>query len=652
MGKEDLALTSKRKLYHSMQLIKIVLGSVVFVLSITVLQLNHLDFYVPYLSGAMAFSGILALFIQRKFDTKLKWGPLFITNFDFIAFLYSIYIAKFFYNTLFFWMAGVVTLTYFFTKAKWAIVQAVITISVLLWWGHTGFHTYLDIVTDDTYIRSFTLSSLVNLIFVFTIFHVNQKIKNAYYQKLEKTTLDLEDVTSLPLCNPNPLFVYSSQQELSPKNKVAREFVLFSSNEELEDLILFAKKVLANKQSDSLIIKLNEFEFMVNAVFVKDKVNLYLTDITELMETRRVFQEKEQYNRAIIDAMPGFVSWIDRERQYLGVNDHMCEFFNKKQEDFIGQPIGEVSQGDQIIVDLVEDLFENDKDLLQKEFSFNYKEKEYWSYVTLKQYNNGNNAVLVSTDITKLKEAEKQVREEQAKAESNAKLAAFGEMAAGIAHEINNPLAILNGIGHRLQKLKEKDKLSDEKFYDLLNKLFYGVERISKIIMGMKNLARDGADDDFEFAKVQDILDDSLVLLSKKCRHKNIELKVAQIPEDSGMICQRVQISQVLVILINNSIDAIEQLNEKWIEIGYQDNDNFAFISVSDSGAGIPESVARKIFEPFYTTKGVGKGTGLGLSLASKIVKAHGGTFSLDRESKNTKFIIQIPKKKSIKSAA
>lgn len=652
MVNKNTVFQTKEQLYMYMQLIKIVLGSVVAIGAFAFVPTNKFNFYIPYISAAMVMSGLAAIWVRNKFDHNTKWSPYLFTTIDLYAFLGCIYISGFVYNTIFFWTAGLIASIYFFTTFKFALSQAFTTGVFIIMWVESGLVKHDIIATDGSYSEAFIISTLANLIFVFSLFHYNEKLKRDFQDELIKVKGDVDKITTFPMMNPNPIFEYSIEEVLVPKNKVAREFILFAENEQLEDLIMLASSVLEVKKTNTKIIKLSDKDFQANAVFVEGRINLYLTDVTELLETKRVFQEREQYNRAILDAMPGFVSWIGKDRKYLGVNNHMCDFFGKKSDDFIGHTIGEISQGNNIISNLVEELFEYDKDVLQKEFSFEFNEKEYWSYITLKQYNEGENAVLVSTDITKLKEAQQQIREEQAKAESSAKLAAFGEMAAGIAHEINNPLAILNGIGYRLQKLKEKDKLTDEKFNDLITKLFYGVERIQKIITGMKNLSREGVNDEFEYAKIQDMLDDSLVLLAKKCSHSNIDLRLPEIPNNLGVVCQRVQISQALVILINNSIDAIESLDSKWIKIDVEEHEENIKISVSDSGLGITPEVAEKIFEPFYTTKGVGKGTGLGLSLANKIIKNHGGSFILDQECENTKFDMIFPKEISVKSAA
>ena len=159
----------------------------------------------------------------------------------------------------------------------------------------------------------------------------------------------------------------------------------------------------------------------------------------------------------------------------------------------------------------------------------------------------------------------------------------------------------------------------------------------------MKNLSSDGQNDTFEMSFIKEIIDDSLVLLSKKCEVNNIELIISNYDKQIDFFCQRVQISQVLVILFNNSIDAIQNNQHKWIKIFIEKLDNNLKISVVDSGCGVDISVTEKIFKPFFTTKKVGKGTGLSLSLAERFIKAHKGEFTLDQESINTKFDIVIP---------
>ena len=103
------------------------------------------------------------------------------------------------------------------------------------------------------------------------------------------------------------------------------------------------------------------------------------------------------------------------------------------------------------------------------------------------------------------------------------------------------------------------------------------------------------------------------------------------------------QISQVLLNLFNNSFDAIENSDTKWIKHEVVYLENFARLEISDSGSGIQKALADKIMQPFFTTKPIGKGTGLGLSISRSIIEEHGGKFFLDETCPNTKFIIELP---------
>lgn len=113
------------------------------------------------------------------------------------------------------------------------------------------------------------------------------------------------------------------------------------------------------------------------------------------------------------------------------------------------------------------------------------------------------------------------------------------------------------------------------------------------------------------------------------------------------LLCDRVQISQVMINFLSNAFDAIESHQEKWVEINCEDDTYFDIITFTDSGHGIPPEVVEKMFNPFYTSKDVGKGTGLGLSISKGIMEKHGGEIMVDRTSKNTCFVLKIPKEES-----
>jgi signal transduction histidine kinase len=152
---------------------------------------------------------------------------------------------------------------------------------------------------------------------------------------------------------------------------------------------------------------------------------------------------------------------------------------------------------------------------------------------------------------------------------------------------------------------------------------------------------------------VKDLINDSLAYCIDNLKFHNINLIIEDIPADIHLECRAIQISQVLLNLINNARDAIkEQSEEKWIKIGVQEIDNVVEFSLTDSGKGIPPEIRHKILEPFYTTKPNGEGTGLGLSISKNIIESHSGILQIAENTENTKIIFSIPKRIPMQASA
>lgn len=246
-------------------------------------------------------------------------------------------------------------------------------------------------------------------------------------------------------------------------------------------------------------------------------------------------------------------------------------------------------------------------------------------------------------DITDRKEYEAQLETTKAKSIASAKLASLGEMAGGVAHEINNPLAIISMNAAQLNELLDDPEVTKEELKMFVEKIQKTTTRIDRIVKGLKSFARGGELDPFISTSVKSIVENTLELCSEKLKKHSVELRLKNIV-DVSIECRESQIGQVLLNLISNGVDAIDKLSDKWIEIELKDLDGYVVVDVTDSGHGIPEEVAEKIMQPFFTTKDVGKGTGLGLSISKGIIESHKGRFRLDRKSPNTKFSILLPK--------
>lgn len=237
------------------------------------------------------------------------------------------------------------------------------------------------------------------------------------------------------------------------------------------------------------------------------------------------------------------------------------------------------------------------------------------------------------------------IETERQKAINTSKMAALGEMSSGIAHEINNPLAILQG---NISLLKKDLQLNPEyliKFDRKVKTMESTVLRISKIIKGLKAFSRDISIEESSvenFSALQ-LLEDTLAFCQTRFINNKVEL-IYDTQEWAILVRgHSIQLSQVLLNLLNNSFDAIEKQNEKIIRLSIQKKENMIRLSISDNGPGVPKELRDKIMQPFFTTKEVGKGTGLGLSISQGIMKKHGGDLELVESFSGADFVMILP---------
>lgn len=236
----------------------------------------------------------------------------------------------------------------------------------------------------------------------------------------------------------------------------------------------------------------------------------------------------------------------------------------------------------------------------------------------------------------------KKVSDAEAKIVETAKMSALGEMAGGIAHEINTPLATLLLISEYNEEKFARNQVSVEALKNDFTIIKGAVRKISSIIKGLQFFARDSAGDPFVAAELRQICADTLLLCSERFKKKGIDLRIEECGAE--LRCRPGQIGQIFLNLLNNAQDAVENLAERWIRVVLSEDASSVTIEVSNSGPPIPEPVRDKVFQPFFTTKEVGTATGLGLSVCQGIAKSHGGSIHLDTSSPHPRFIVNLPK--------
>ncbi|MCH7783497.1 response regulator, partial [candidate division KSB1 bacterium] len=220
------------------------------------------------------------------------------------------------------------------------------------------------------------------------------------------------------------------------------------------------------------------------------------------------------------------------------------------------------------------------------------------------------------------------------------KLATVGQLVAGVAHELNNPLAIIMGYAD----LMISDEEADGKFISRLEKIHLATMRCAKIVNNLLKFSQKSKIEK-KVVNINDLIRETLELFEYQFKVNDIKVK-RKLQEDlPTTLCDPQQIQQVFLNLISNSYDAMaKQDDNKSFEVIAKLKNDMIVIEFRDTGPGINKVNQRKLFEPFFTTKEVGKGTGLGLSLSYGIIKEHNGEIEYDSSyKKGAKFIIQLP---------
>lgn len=261
--------------------------------------------------------------------------------------------------------------------------------------------------------------------------------------------------------------------------------------------------------------------------------------------------------------------------------------------------------------------------------------------------------LMILIDITELKRFQVEQKRYEAQLIEKSKLSSLGEVAGGIAHEINNPLAIIKATAQRIKKeISSSIDLDKEKILKNSEKIIETTDRIAKIITGLRNFSRDAGEDQHDFVMMEEVITDTLALCQEKFKNSGIQLDVDICPEAS-LLVNKVQMSQVLTNLILNSYDAIHENKERWVKVKVtKEYGNLVKIIVQDSGKGIDPQIVKKLMQPFFTTKELGHGTGLGLSISLGIVEKHGGKLYYDSSYSNTTFVIELPFVDAVKFSA
>ena len=351
-------------------------------------------------------------------------------------------------------------------------------------------------------------------------------------------------------------------------------------------------------------------------------------------ERESVAHMKSEYERlkVIIDLIPNTISWVNSDMTYFGVNRALADTCNVTPDDFVGKTIGFHTK-ERFFYEFVTELFRSKSDTIYRELEARISGVDHTYLVTGTKLEDKEKAVVIGVDITELTKLKDHVSFTQ-------KLANLGEMFAGIIHDINNPLMMIEANIKRAKK-----KINDDEVNELLTKVEMSSQKISKIVKGIKVYIRqDGTAEPHVKENLGKIVDDALVICENKLKENMVAVTFDPKINQMEVSCHFTQIFQVFVNLISNAIDAISGLQEKSIEITAKDLGDRIQVRFIDSGNGIPKEIQEKMFNAFFTTKDRGVGSGLGLSLCRKILEAHGGSLTIDDSAPSTTFVVELMK--------
>lgn len=440
------------------------------------------------------------------------------------------------------------------------------------------------------------------------------------------------------------LLVFFQRMLIRPMQQISQHFrSIDQSAINHRPPLLLKRKSRYLDEFDEVVEGINGSERHLREIF--HKLETLVKDQDDLVQSRtQSLANKSDQLGAAIEAIPGYLLWCDKDFNLLGANQMWLKHQNRQYGQALPSEIFFFTQSNnQEFRQKAKTFLESSQDIYQYETIIENQTQSLRLLVCLSRLESSQGFMMVAIDTTQAWILEREAVSNREFAINNARLSSLGEMAGGIAHEINNPLAIIHGTSQLMKRLLNAEPPKIENALQALSKISLNCERIGKIILGMKVLSRKGEDDPMIDEDLNQVLAAALDISIGRCKESGIELRVLLPEEPLTIKCRRVQIGQVVVNLLNNGIDAIKEHESRWIEVSVRQEAAILTIMITDSGHGIPETLRQKILEPFFTTKPVGSGTGLGLSISLKIMEEHGGRLRYDTSCPHTRFCMEFP---------
>jgi PAS domain S-box-containing protein len=503
-----------------------------------------------------------------------------------------------------------------------------------------------------TALFSTIFSILIAALTGFFLFHPMTKNIKRLHEASEQAMRGDLNIHSAPLLKKNCWDIMNCSQKDCPAFHNTGQRCWYTAGTLCKTCVAgdYAKKISSCQQckvykacSGNEIQSLSEsFDYMI--LSLKDH-------LAELNLAKEDVSNQKGLLQTILDGLPDFVSLQNEKAEYISINHAFCTMVGKKQNDILGKTAMDLFEFPHAGTYLKEDLkiLETGKPLVMETTGMDTSGSK-WLHVVkspiLKENGDVSGLVASGRDISDNKTIQEQLCQAQ-------KMESVGELAAGIAHEINTPLGIILGYA---QILQEDVKPGSQNLEDL--QLIEKHSKIcSRIVGDLLRFSRRTQSIVTQF-DIHHAINDVLNMVEHTFNLDHVTIKKnygAELPFVKG---DEEKIKQVFINLLNNALDAIGKDGHVSIRTSSDSKKHSLVITIADTGTGILLKHINKLFDPFFTTKGVGKGTGLGLSVTFGIIKEHGGTIQVESkqakegnswiyEKYNTVFIITLPMSKN-----
>jgi PAS domain S-box-containing protein len=443
--------------------------------------------------------------------------------------------------------------------------------------------------------------------------------------------LDARDGAELPVCTMSSGYSSGWVSESVDTRLVTTEILCRARGDDCCRFVMASPETINQRIKDYLrnepSIAEHVGEYRVPGFFVRKRIEDEL-------------REREAQYRGVFEASTDALLIVASDSNIIGVNQAAEELFGMRRDEIDDMSVADVLplRSDFEAIDRIVsagDTYHSEMTLERgsEELHVEVRGSSY-------QHRRHHHVLLSIRDITR----QKMMQEQLYRAD---RLASLGTMAAGVAHEINNPLSfIISNLEVILWDLNQDEEPDLEDIGDAIRRAKKGAERVERTVRDLTNFSHGGLDDSVEPVNVHRMLDLAAQMVEKTIEHKGGRL-IKDYTNTPSVLANEARLNQVFVNLLLNAAQALPNRatdTSKVIVSTRVDTKQRVVVSVQDTGSGIPDKIRDRIFDPFFTTKPVDQGTGIGLSICHEIVKAIGGEISLESEvGVGTTFEVTLP---------